>query len=323
MLSYLKLLFERLHSKIFSPEFADKLTWFIYNKIKKRIDRFILLHFRLPILRSILDSIWVVIEPCFYYIILYYDLSIIIALISFVVSLKRYELKFDPIMYLNNRIPKMPFPHEVEKARNIVTTQHKYIKDIGDLNKIKDHNFNFKKDPISEKCSNIDQLLAEHSNNPEANQVGISAVFIKPDHIADRESLSYKYNALTEAAKISIEGQKDRLLRVLGSEQFSEEQKSTFIHEICDDIIKTKVKCSEAINNIREKRSVFIHEMDERLTTSDRNQRRLLIDQEYKDIYYLYKVEQQGIAQRIRTSTQTTWDNDNGQGPSRRSPNIR
>lgn len=324
MLSYFKLLIQRLHSKIFSQEFTNKLTLFIYNKIKKRIDRFILVHFWLPYLKPWLDFIWVAISPYFDYIALCYDYPIIVVIISFVLSLTSLELQ--PIIYFNNRIPGERFTVKENNGRSSAKRNYEKIMMNKDYHKSEYHDFSFKRNEISEKCSDVDQLLAEHSNNPEANKVEISALFIKPDNIGGWYSLSRGFDKLTEGSQISVEAQKQRLLDVVGNENLSQEIKSKYIQDVCDDIIDTKVKCDQALNHIREKRSACIQEMDEELEISNTKKKQKLTIKKYKNVYDIYGVEGESVSKKIITSTEANSDNDNGEGPSRRSrsrsPNL-
>jgi len=136
----------------------------------------------------------------------------------------------------------------------------------------------------------IDNLLAKHSRNPEANRVKISSLFIKALN-PENSSLSHQFNLLIQGSQINVIGQKQRLLAVLES-NIPDYMKSKYINLICDDIIQTKIKCEEAYYHILKNRYNFVSKMDEELCK---------IDPAVHGIYKGVKVE--NVSEKIITST--------------------
>jgi len=84
-----------------------------------------------------------------------------------------------------------------------------------DFTKYDYHDHSYVRNLPPENFSDIDELLILHSNNPEANTVPISSLFVKPDKIGSHRSLSHLFDKLTFKAQNIVQAEKQKLLDVI------------------------------------------------------------------------------------------------------------
>ena len=263
ILSWFKIRIQRLHDKIFTQEFAEKLALYLARWIKRRIQRWILFSWIWSLIKPYFDSMIQFIEPYSFYILDY--LGLYIGYSSFVFVIYRilchiwYEKGFN--CTINSFEDTMGLSVlEAAYSRlelDIRAKRSEYILRMSNFldSKSRDQDtFSLIKKNVTQEFRDQDDYLIRYEKDNDPNNIPISCLFIGPDNIGKDRPVASRYEKLRDLSQKSILTQKNRLENTINS-NLTEDLKSQYINIACDEMIRIKMEYNDSIELLKTKRA--------------------------------------------------------------------